>query len=354
MHIYLDGGQFMSKQHKATIEDVAQLADVSIATVSRVINAKDKVKDSTKQKVMDAIHELGFEIKRNDLLSDHDSKTILVCATELKNPFIIPVIDGIQNSAHNHGYDILLLQTKQLYTTFEDYESVLKSQKFAGVVFLSSVTSAQLQKIGEKLNYRCPMVFCSEYIEDANIPYVCIDDEDAMYRSTSYVLASGRKKIAFMNSSFKYNYAKRREVGFRRAMEDNDVPVNENAIVRLSSVTYNLAYSNALHLLEQEERPDAILCISDVFAMGVLKACKKKGLRVPEDCAVIGFDNIDLAAIADPPLTTIDQPAYQLGYQSCELLVEKIIRPETPNKRIVLDTELIVRESTPITIKKGI
>lgn len=343
----------MSKEHKATIEAVAKLAGVSIATVSRVINAKDKVKDSTKQKVMDAIHEIGFEIKRNDLLSDQDSKTILVCVTELKNPFNIPVIDGIQNAAQNHSYDILLLQTKHLYTTFEDYESVLKSQRFAGVVFLSSITSAQLQAIGAKLNYRCPMVFCSEYVAEANIPYVCINDEEAMYKATSYILAGGRKKIALINSGFKYNYAKHREIGFRKAMEDNDVPINENAIVHLSSVTYNLAYSNALLLLEQEETPDAILCVSDVFAMGALKACKKKGIRVPEDCAVIGFDNIDLAAMMDPPLTTIDQPSYQLGYQSCELLVEKIKYPETPNKRIVLDTELIVRESTPITIKKG-
>lgn len=340
----------MTKNNKATIADVAKRSGVSIATVSRVINAKDKVKEETKQKVFEAINDLGFAIKRNDLLSDHDSKTILVCATELKNPFNVPVIDGIQNSAKNHGFDILLLQTKQLYTEFEDYESVLKSQKFAGVVFLSSVTSKQLKIITEQMNYRCPIVFCSEYIEDANIPYVCIDDVEAMNKSTSYILSIGRKKIAFLNSSFNHNYAIRREIGFRQAMKENNVPINEDFIIHLSSVTYSLAYSNTLYLLEQEELPDAIICASDVFALGVLKACRKKGIRVPEDCAVIGFDNIDLATIADPALTTIEQPSYQLGYQSCELLVEKIKFPETANKKIVLDTQLIIRESTPITI----
>lgn len=340
----------MNKHKKTTIQDVAKMAGVSIATVSRVINAKDNVKEETKTKVFTAIKELDFEIKRDDSLSDHNSKTILVCATELKNPFNVPVIDGIQNSAKNHGYDILLLQTKQLYVEFEDYESVLRSQRFAGVIFLSSVTSQHLKQITSKLNYRCPIVFCSEYIDQAEISYTCIDDIEAMSKATSYALSLGRKRVAFLNSSLKHNYAKKREIGFRETMKKNKIEIDENLIAHLSSVTYNLAYSYTLHLLEQDNPPDVILCVSDVYAIGALKACKKKGIRVPEDCAVIGFDNIDLAVMTDPPLTTIDQPSYQLGYQASELLVEKIKFPDTQNKKIVLETQLIVRESTPITI----
>ncbi|MFV0380289.1 MAG: LacI family DNA-binding transcriptional regulator [Anaerorhabdus sp.] len=343
----------MSKRNKVTIEDVASEANVSIATVSRVINEKDKVGLKTKEKVIAAINLLGFEIKKTNSLSDNNSKTILVCLTELKNPFIVPVIDGIQNSAHKNGYDTFLLQTKNLYVNFKDYESVLKSQKFAGVVFLSSVTSLQLKIITEQLNYRCPTVFCSEYVEDANISYTCIDDVEALYKSTSFILSCDRSKIAFFNCSFNHNYARRREIGFRKAMEDNQIPINEHWMFNLSTVNYSLAYSSALDLLSLENRPDAIVCASDMFALGIIKACKKKKLKIPEDIAIIGFDNIDLTVITDPPLTTIAQPSYQLGYKSCELLVEKINNPETPVKRIVLETELIVRESTPITIKKG-
>lgn len=343
----------MTTKKKATIQDVSEHSGLSTATVSRVINGKDKVSENTKKRVMESIEELGFEARRSDQLSDNESKTILVCATELKNPFNVPVIDGIQNSAYKHGYDILLLQTKNLYTEFSDYESVLKSQRFAGLVFLSSVTSAQLQTITEKLNYRLPIVFCSEYIEDIDIPYVCINDIEAMYKSTSYALSVGCRNIAYLNSSLKHNYAKKREIGFRKAMAENNVPVNEEMIVHLSSVNYSLAYSNTLHLLSQEVIPDAIVCSADTFAIGAINACRKMGVRVPEDCAVIGFDNIELAIMAHPPITTIEQPSYQLGYQACELLIERIFNPEVATKRIVLETELIVRESTPININRG-
>lgn len=343
----------MTSKLKVTIQDIADYTDVSTATVSRVINGKDKVSEQTKDKVLNAIVELGFVVKRSDQLSDDQSKTILVCATELKNPFNVPVIDGVQNSAYKHGFDILLLQTKDLYTEFSDYESVLKSQRFAGIVFLSSVTSKQLEIISEQMNYRLPIVFCSEYIDGLDIPYVAIDDVEAMRKSTEYVLSIGARKIAFLNSSLKHNYARKRERGFRDAMEKNNIPIDENLIVHLSSVNYNLAYSNTLYLLSQENKPDAIVCVADTYAIGAINACRKKGVRVPEDCAIIGFDNLELATMAYPTLTTIDQPSYQLGYQSCELLVERILYPDTPTKKILLDTELIVRESTPINIIKG-
>lgn len=339
-------------KQKHTIQEVAKLSGVSTATVSRVINGKDKVSEATKRKVFNAIATLGFEVRKSDQLFDNDSRTILVCATELKNPFNVPVLDGIQNSAHKHGYDILILQTKQFYTKYSDYESVLKSQKFAGVVFLSSVTSAQLQEITEQLNYRCPIVCCSEYVEDADIPYVCINDIDAMYKSTSYVLSLGCRKVAFLNSSTKHRYAIKRDIGFRKAMTDNDIEIDERYVVTLSSVTYNLAYSNTLHLMSYDDRPDAIVCASDVFAIGAINACRKLGINVPNDCAIIGFDNIELASMSVPSITTIDQPSYQLGYQSCELLIEKITNPDIPTKKIYLDTELVVRDSTPIIIKK--
>ena len=343
----------MKKNNNPTIQDVAQLAKVSTATVSRILTGKDKVKEETKAKVMAVIEQLGYDARKKSLLSDNQSKTILVCVTELKNPFLVPIFDGIQNSAHKHGYDVLILQTKDLYREFSNYESVLKAQKFAGVIFLSSLTSKQIKEIIEQLNYRCPIVFCSEYIEDSDIPYVAINDVEAIQKATTYLLSVGRKNIYFINSSLTHNYARKRELGFRQAMKQANVPINEDYIIHLSSVTYALAYSSVTHILSQEQRPDAILCVSDVFAIAALKACQKKGVRVPEDCAIVGFDNIDLTTMLQPSLTTIEQPSYQLGYQSSELLIERIQVPDKASKQIILDTELIVRESTPINIKKG-
>lgn len=335
---------------KPTIQDVANESNVSTATVSRVINGKTNVTEATKKRVQEAIDKLGFEIRRSDLLSDVDSKTILVCVTELKNPFNVPVLDGIQSALYKHGYDLLILQTKEYYTTYTDYESVLKSQKFAGVIFLSSVTNKQLQEITNLLNYKVPIVCCSEYVEDMDIPYVAIDDQEAMYKSTEYILSLGKRKIAFLNASLKHKYAKNRDIGFRKAMNEHSIPINEDFIFNLSSVSYNLAYSNTLHLLNLDEIPDAIVCAADVYAMGAINACRKKGIHVPNEMAIIGFDNLDLATMCYPALTTIDQPCFNLGYQASELLIEKIFNSNIPTRRIFLDTQLIVRESTPIII----
>lgn len=335
---------------KLTIKDIARLAEVSTATVSRVLSGKDKVKSETKDRVMKIVEMYDYNPSQNLNLSNGESKTILVCVTELKNPFNVPIFDGIQNSAKKHGYDVLILQTKDMYTTFTDFESILKSQDFAGVIFVSTLTNEQLTDITEQLHYRSPIVLCSEFVENSPVSYVGIDDIEAIQKATNYLLSTNRKDILFINSKLTHNYAKKREKGFRLALEKANIEVDEDHIIRLSSVNHALAYASTLHILSGERVPNAILCASDVFAVGALRACQKKGYRVPEDIAIIGFDNIELTTMVQPSLTTIDQPSYQIGYQSCELLVEKIINPNSAPKRITLETELIIRESTPINI----
>lgn len=340
----------MTLKTKLTIKDIAKLANVSTATVSRVLSGKDKVKEETRLHVLSVVEQHGYEIQKNTLLSDHESKTILVCVTELKNPFNVPVFDGIQNSAKKNGYDVLVLQTKDIYTDFADYESVLKSQKFVGVIFVSTLNQLALKDITEQLSYRTPIVLCSEFIEDSDVAYVGINDIEAISKATNYLLSVGRKNIFFINSQLSRNYARKRELGFREAMTNANVEVNENFIVRLSSVTHALAYAATLHALSQNPRPDAILCVSDMYAIGALKACQKLNLRVPEDVAIIGFDNIEITTMVQPSLTTIEQPSYQIGYQASELLIEKIKYPSIKPKQIILDTELILRDSTPINV----
>lgn len=333
-----------------TIKDIAKLAGVSTATVSRVLSNKDKVKEETRDRVLKIVNEYEYSPIKKEQLFKHTSKTILVCVTELKNPFNVPIFDGIQNSAQKHGYDVLILQTKNMYTEFNDYESILKSQEFAGVIFVSTMTNRQLTDISNQLNYRGPIVLCSEYIEGIDVPYVGIDDFEAIQKSTNYLLSVNRKNIFFINSKLSHNYARKRELGFRSALKEANIEINEDFIVRLSSVNHALAYATTMHILDQNPRPNAILCVSDMFAVGALKACQKKGLKVPEDVAIIGFDNIELTTMLSPSLTTIEQPSYQIGYQSCELLIEKILFPKTSAKKIILETELILRDSTPLNI----
>lgn len=330
---------------KITIEQIAELSGVSIATVSRIINNKGNVKQETREKVLATMEKLHFKPKVSSVLTDSNSKLILMCVPDFQNPFNSPVINGVQQAAHENGYDVLLLQSKNYYTDQEDYTNILKNNSFAGILILCSVAN---NSILEELSLRCPVVMCSEYAENYGVSYVSIDDVASSKTAVNYLIATGCKKIGFINCSDKFRYARHREKGFRQALEESGLEVNPNWIANVSSINYNLALSRATHILSLPDRPDGIFTSSDVFGLAVIKAANNLGLRVPEDVSVVGFDNIDFSTMSTPSLTTIDQPTYQLGYQSCELLVEKIKNPNTLDKQIILNTELIVRDSTKL------
>lgn len=330
---------------KITIEQVAELSGVSIATVSRIINNKGNVKQETRDKVLSTMEKLNFKPKISSVLTDSNSKLILMCVPDFQNPFNSPVINGVQQAAHENDYDVLLLQSKNYYTDQEDYTNILKNNSFAGILILCSVAN---NNILEELSLRCPVVMCSEYAENYGVSYVSIDDVASSKTAVNYLISTGCKKIGFINCSNKFRYARHREKGFRQALSESNLEINPNWIANISSINYNLALSRATHILSLPDRPDGIFASSDVFGLAVIKAAHNLGLRVPEDVSVVGFDNIDFSTMSTPSLTTIDQPTYQLGYQSCELLIEKIKNPNTLDKQIILNTELIVRDSTKL------
>lgn len=328
---------------KMTIEAIAKQSQVSIATVSRIINNKDNVKPETRQKVLKVMEDLKFLPSQPSALSDSGSKVILMCIPEFHNPFNSLVIDGVQNAAHAQGYDILILQSHGYYTDKEDYTNILKSNSIAGILILAAVPHAELL---EELSFRCPVVMCSEYPENYGVSYVSIDDVASAKKAVNYLISTGRHKIGFINANKQFKYARHREKGYMEAMHEANLEINPSWITHISSINYRMALSNALHILKLPERPDAFFTCSDVFAISAINAAKQLNLKVPTDVSVIGFDNIELSIMSDPPVTTIEQPSLQLGYQACELLIEKINNPESAVKQIILDTELIVRNST--------
>lgn len=331
------------KRKRITIEELAQKADVSIATVSRVINNKGNVKKATRDHVIEVMQEYDFQPPNMHSLSDPNSKILLTCVPDFCNPFYNPVIDGIQKAAHENDYDVLLLQSRDYYTETSDFTNILKEKAIAGILILSSVPTAALLN---ELSFKCPVVMCCEYPEDNSASYVSINDVAATITAINYLVSTGCKKIGLMNSSLKFKYARHREKGFSLALKEHGLEINEAWVSHISSINYNFAYSSALHMLQLPDRPDAIFACSDVYGIAIVNAAKTLGLRIPEDLSVIGFDNTEISLMSDPPLTTIDQPKMQLGYQSCELLIDKIKYPHAIDKQIVLNTELVIRGST--------
>ena len=335
----------MTQNSKITIEEIAQKANVSIATVSRILNNKDTVKPATREKVISIMEELQFKPKAPSSLNNSKSRVILMCVPDFNNPFNSLVIDGVQKAAHDNGYDVLLLQSKDYYTESDDYLNILKNNSLAGMLILSSAPN---NKLLEELSFRCPVVMCSEYSETYGVSYVSIDDVAAAQKAVNYLISIGCKKIGFLNCNMKFKYARHREKGYRLALENAGLEMNPEWTAHISSINFNSALSHARHILSLQNRPDALFCTSDYFAVSAIRAANELGIKVPEELSIIGFDNIDLSLMCNPPLTTIEQPCFDIGFQACELLIEKILNPNAPDKQVILHTELVVRSSTKL------
>lgn len=327
-----------------TISEVAKLANVSIATVSRVLNQSGPVKQSTQNNIMSVIKQLEEEKAPPYLAraTEKNSKVILASFPELRNPFYGNIFKGISETARAHKYNVLYYQMEN-YAFEESYSFLTESKNYAGLIIAHVVPNPDILK---QLSSEMPVVMCAEHNDSDILPYVSIDDFNASYSAINYLLGINRRRISLLNSSLRNNYACQRERAFRSCLADHGIEVNESWVAHVPEINYDLALGVATSILKQENRPDAFFCISDVFAAAAINAAKSLGLSVPKDVSVIGFDNIDISTMTMPTITTVSQPTYQIGAQACSLLIEQIEYPSTEPRHIMLNTELILREST--------
>lgn len=326
-----------------TMQNVADDARVSIATVSRIVNNPESVRESTRRKVLRSMNELGF-IQSAPRPADTESLTILIVIQTLSNQFDTDLAASIMNTAYIHGYNsMIVVNNNKNYTTFEAFENIFRDVAIAGIILETGLIDPDLVSA---LQSHYPVVMASDYIESLDISYVSIDDAAAARTAASYLISTGHTKIALINCDPDYHLTKYREKGFAQALTEAGIEINKNWVLRLSTVNYFMVHSYIRQLLEQKERPDAIFACSDMYGMAAINAAQQLGIRVPEELSVIGFDNTSIASMTNPSLTTVAQPITQIGAQSCELLIQKIRNRNCANQHIVLDTELIIRNST--------
>ncbi|MCI8830574.1 MAG: substrate-binding domain-containing protein [Lachnospiraceae bacterium] len=330
---------------KPTIAQIAELADVSIATVSRFLNNTTAVKSNTSHRIMEAIKELNYPLPNDFLISNNqkDKRVILINIPSVSNPFYNDVIRGAQEAALRHNYYTLVNVQHINAFTESSFFNLLTNINLCGAIVLNALE----QKYFDLLYKTIPFVQCCEYIENQNlVSYTSIDDIEAARKVTNYILSTGRRKIGFLVGPERYKYACHRKLGYLQSLEAADIPLNESWIIQLSELDFNMAVSSTYQLMSQKEHPDAIFAVSDVLAAAAIRGCRNAGLSVPQDVAVTGFDNVDISQATSPSITTINQPKYQLGYMACEFLLERLKNPNMPPKQVSLNTELIIREST--------
>lgn len=327
----------------ATIADVAREAQVSVATVSRVLNDIGVVKKETANRVHAAIKRLNYipnQAARN--LRRNESRVILMLAPNFTNPYYARILSGICDASREMGYITLVYNTYDTLTLKEKaLTQLIEANHVDGTIILAINHDDDWL---DKCEY--PIVQCSEFVEGSSLPHISVDNTQATYEITQYVISQGHQRIGFVGSENQFSSTRQRYEGYCRALQEAGIALRDEYKAR-GSVDYSFHSGKAAaeELLALPQRPTAIVCVSDVLALGVIAAVQEQGLRVPEDISVTGFDDVDYTAMFHPHLTTVKVPCYDLGRKAMLLLQQCMHKKEGLETRVFLPHEIMYRES---------
>lgn len=327
-----------------TISQVAKEAGISVATVSRVINQKGAVTPETARKVQEAIERLGYQPNvwgRN--LRRGESRVVLVLVPNVSNPFYAPIISGAEDRLSKDGYSILLCMTNADANRRAFYLEFLKDGRADGAILMEPATDdAHVARLAREY----PLVQCCEYCDNQEVSHVSVDNFTAAYEVVKALADLGHTRIGFVGADNDFISTTFRQKGYQEGLRSLGIPVRE-ADQLLASGDYSFAsgVECARRLLDREDRPTALFCVSDVLALGAIQAAREMGISVPGELSVVGFDDVEYASMGYPRLTTVRQPCYELGSTAGELLVEHI-RGGAAARAVFLDHQIIVRDST--------
>jgi len=298
-----------------SIKAVAQLAGVSIATVSRCVNKPEKVNPKTRLKVQEAIHKTGYS--PNTLAQSFRrgrTNIVMVVLPSVGDPFFTAVMSGIRGAARAKGYSVLMEETQLNKMTADELGAILVSNQTDGIILLASMSPFGNEVLSAKSKRRLPIVIGCEPVtpELVDFPSVHIDNVAAAKEATNFLISQGHKRIAMVCGQASSLLTKDRELGYRSAMKHAALPIEKGWVVD-GDLTIAGARKATRILLNHGNRPTAIFCANDEMAIGCLHEIKAAGLRVPRDISIIGFDDIRYAEVTEPPLTTISQPAEEIG-----------------------------------------
>ncbi len=325
------------------IHAIAHHAQVSTATVSRVLNGSTLVRQETRQRVLSVIKEMDYEPSRvGQLLRESHTNLIAVVIPEIANPFYTEVIHGINDALAGDKYNVLVCESQLSGANEGRFFELVHSRLVDGMISMDpDIDREMLSRIAS----RYPVVQCAEHSDLEAVPYVTIDNRKAAYAAVRFLHEKGRRRIAFIGSDDRYIYSRHRREGYLQALTDFQLAVNENWQVTREGNSFSAgAQAVDLLLASQGVLPDAIFAVSDLLAIGATRRLFERGFRVPADVTVFGFDNISLRSLFEPRLPTIAQPMYQMGIEAAKLLLKRIHHPEQAQQSITLDFTLMSDE----------
>lgn len=327
-----------------TIEDVAKLAGLSRTTVSRVMNNHPYVSEEKKALVRQAMEELGyFPNSSARRLRNQKTDTIAVLIPRITNPFFSQLMESLEIAASERGYKLIMCQTRYSKEKELNYLELLRTKQVDGIIMAHIENEWDIIKPFMKSG---PIMLCNEFDEHAEVPMVGMDQEYGGFIAAEHLISLGHERIAYCSGGNGSNVAKAREKGFMRALTAHQLPIDENLFFRDASRIDD--GKRVFHdIAALSERPTAVFTGSDEVAAGIIYEAKRHNWKIPDDLAVIGFDNQPISEINTPSISTINQPIEEMARTSLEIIIN-LIRKDKKLKQEIYEfpLKLMIREST--------
>jgi DNA-binding LacI/PurR family transcriptional regulator len=334
---------------QATSQDVADLAGVSRTTVSFVLNNVPgmKISEETRQRVLEAAQQLNYYpvSAARTLASGKTHRIGLVLCEQrdhlMADAFLPPFLRGVSDLAHQESYRVVF-QSAEDKAGETAYVGLLREQHVDGLIVSAPRSDdSQLSRLYEE-GY--PLVLHGR-LPDCALPFVDIDNVGGAHKAVSHLIGLGHRRIGLItNAPLSYTSSQDRLTGYRQALQEAALPLDDE-LVRYGEFSPQSGRKAMESLLALPSPPSAVLVASDVVALGAMAAVRKQGIRIPQDIALVGFDDIFLAAYVSPPLTTVRLPAYGLGWAAGDMLIRLINEDDLVEKQMLLESELVIRQS---------
>ncbi len=325
-----------------TIKDVANAAGVSVATISRVLSNPDLVKPATKEHVLQIIKEMNYQpnvLARQ--LRTQTTRAVIVIVPNIENSFFHGILSGIGTEAERQGYQMLIADLKSQPSLEKHYIEAIKQRQVDGIISLSANMTQKLETL---ITERYPLVMVVQCVPNYKIPSVSIDNMAASKALMTHLIRLGHREIAHLTVSPLQMPYQDRLNGYISALEEHKIPV-DNELISYGEPAIKGGYDQMWTLLAKQKKFTAVFAAGDTMAIGAMKALKDQGLRVPEDCAVVGFDDIDLSSVWEPAITTIRQPKEMMGRIAFQKLLALMQNEPIAVSQEYLPYELVIRES---------
>lgn len=330
---------------KPTIKDIAAKAKVSINTVSRALNDKDDVRKETRDRILAIADELGYvpNLLAKGLLGRR-SLTIGVIVTDNANPFYAQILKGMEDYAREAGYSIVFCNSDEDPDRELSAIQTLRARRVDGILITPASTSGPF--LAALTASDLPFVLLNRSASDGTVDCVKCDNIEGGRLAVARLLELGRRRLYFLGGLRRISSAAERAEGCRKAVAEAGLPPS-TAVVVESGLHMEDGYHTMNRILRSGAQPDGVFAYSDIVAIGAMRAIREFGLRVPQDIAIVGYDDIEMASYLEVPLTTVRQKRYELGWKSAEILIQRIEGDEENHitERVVFVPELVIRDS---------